>query len=446
MCELISRWGWLAIFALAPVAFFSGGLWSLLLLTIPLVWLCRVRAGGPTLPEVSIHAPVLLLSVSVLLGLMFGERTMVSIERAAGYFYSVAFFYTVAELGARGRGWSWMVSGLFLMGGPALAGLALFGTDWLYKVEAFALVTRRLPPRLSSLVGPEGTFHPNIVAGALLLFLPPLLVSAGYLFRRWLRLGRKRMTSGASWIGATLLLASVFSLLVFVLLQSRAGYIGLGAVLVMLLMIGLARWREWSTWSLIALVVVSSLLLVAVVGLTFADQVGYSQGESLSSFFAQVSRNSTVSGRLELWGHSLSLFREHPLVGVGIGNFEPAVRSNYQLRHISREANFVHAHNHLLTVLAELGLVGLFGYSWLWLALGALWLRKWRQAERPTSHWLLLGFGGALVAHFVYGFLDTIALGTKPGVVFWYLLALLVSFAPARVNAEGLPGGLRANP
>jgi hypothetical protein len=58
----------------------------------------------------------------------------------------------------------------------------------------------------------------------------------------------------------------------------------------------------------------------------------------------------------------------------------------------------------------------------------------WRATRHPplnTERWslvtrsLALGLGGGLLAHLLYGLTDAVALGAKPGVLFWMLLGLI---------------------
>jgi hypothetical protein len=42
-----------------------------------------------------------------------------------------------------------------------------------------------------------------------------------------------------------------------------------------------------------------------------------------------------------------------------------------------------------------------------------------------TSQTLALGLAGGMLAHGVYGLTDAVALGAKPGFLWWYLLALI---------------------
>jgi hypothetical protein len=43
----------------------------------------------------------------------------------------------------------------------------------------------------------------------------------------------------------------------------------------------------------------------------------------------------------------------------------------------------------------------------------------WRVAPRGWSRFVATGVGAGLLAHFVYGMTDTVALGAKPGIFFW---------------------------
>jgi putative inorganic carbon (hco3(-)) transporter len=76
------------------------------------------------------------------------------------------------------------------------------------------------------------------------------------------------------------------------------------------------------------------------------------------------------------------------------------------------------------------GLPGLIAFVALYL--GAFWMvaRIWRTPETASlgslsSRALALGLGGGLFAHLVYGLTDAVALGAKPGFLFWMSLGLI---------------------
>ena len=77
-------------------------------------------------------------------------------------------------------------------------------------------------------------------------------------------------------------------------------------------------------------------------------------------------------------------------------------------------------------VAEDAGVPGLVAYLALWLSAAALVVGVWRRANGWTRA-LAAGSGAALLATLVYGLADAIALGAKPSVLYWVLLALLVA-------------------
>ena len=60
----------------------------------------------------------------------------------------------------------------FLMAGAGLAVVGLLGTNWFSKFPVFGAVISRLPAAIRGVPGAEEGFHPNAVAGCLVLFVP----------------------------------------------------------------------------------------------------------------------------------------------------------------------------------------------------------------------------------------------------------------------------------
>jgi putative inorganic carbon (HCO3(-)) transporter len=147
-----------------------------------------------------------------------------------------------------------------------------------------------------------------------------------------------------------------------------------------------------------------------------------------------------VAFRLEVWRGALWGIADFPFTGMGLGAFRRMAPLLYPLD-IEPGYPIAHAHNHLLHAGVELGIPGLVAYVATWLL--AAWLVV--EAYRRTRGWLralAVGSGGALVAYFVYGITDTVALGAKPGAMFWYLLGLIVALhrlATAQAVEEGAP-------
>jgi hypothetical protein len=90
----------------------------------------------------------------------------------------------------------------------------------------------------------------------------------------------------------------------------------------------------------------------------------------------------------------------------------------------------------MLQAALDLGLPGLVGF--LALYVGALGMLVPAIRSGGVFRLLALGLFGGLLAHFLYGITDTVALGAKPGFLFWWMLGMIFGLydqsRPARVK------------
>ena len=150
---------------------------------------------------------------------------------------------------------------------------------------------------------------------------------------------------------------------------------------------------------ILAAVIVGLFILLPVIPQASIDRLA-TAGNSITA--------GDLGGRVMLWNASLSIFEEHPLLGIGAGNLHSPVWLGAL------------AHNTFLSVLAELGLIGftLFAailavvtyhafrqpkaYSVLWLTVLAIWMigvftLSW-EFRKPTWLFLSLVIIGANLA------------------------------------------------
>jgi len=112
--------------------------------------------------------------------------------------------------------------------------------------------------------------------------------------------------------------------------------------------------------------------------------------------------NFAIVERLAHWQAAVNMANAHPLVGVGLGNYEAAY-PDYGL--VSWPRALGHAHNDYLNVLAETGVVGLSGYLAGW-AVTVWWtLRALRQPD-PVMRGLTLGLLGTWTHLAIHSFVD----------------------------------------
>lgn len=107
------------------------------------------------------------------------------------------------------------------------------------------------------------------------------------------------------------------------------------------------------------------------------------------------------AARLAIYGANLDVIRDHPAFGLGFGNYDRRVRVYYDRHpHADRRS---HAHNSLLQIAAEAGMVGALAFCYLF---GVIVVRGWRlvrrlgRAESPlwaTAAGAWLGVVGFLV-------------------------------------------------
>ncbi|MCX6035353.1 MAG: O-antigen ligase family protein, partial [Chloroflexi bacterium] len=239
-------------------------------------------------------------------------------------------------------------------------------------------------------------------------------------------------------VGAIILClaATFFVAAVFLLCQSRGGYIGLALTLPVLLLIALPpRWR-WYSLALLA-------LLAIVLGILLASRWEavriWVTGSDLAADPA-LSINS-LAGRLEIWSRAIYGIQDFPITGMGMNVFRKVLPGLYPLFRIGPDVEIGHAHNEFLQAALDLGIPGLIAFIALYI--GAFWMLTdiWKTTRHPhliTDHYslfpvpcslvtrtLALGLGGGLLAHLLYGLTDAVALGAKPGVLFWMVLGLI---------------------
>ena len=112
--------------------------------------------------------------------------------------------------------------------------------------------------------------------------------------------------------------------------------------------------------------------------------------------------NYAVLERLAHWQAALGMAQDHPWLGVGFGNYEPAY-ADYAL--INWPYPLGHAHNYYLTILAETGVVGLVAYFGVWTAVFWQTIRVIRRSD-GWQRGVALGLLGVWTALTVHHLVD----------------------------------------
>jgi putative inorganic carbon (HCO3(-)) transporter len=158
---------------------------------------------------------------------------------------------------------------------------------------------------------------------------------------------------------------------------------------------------------------------------------------------------NSLKMRVEIWSTAVKGIQDFPFTGMGLNTFRKLDKVLYPNSVIVSYSDLGHAHNEFLQAGVDLGILGMIAFISLYI--GSFWmlvqtwkksfhLEKYQREEEPDNkrliksekrlqgpfvRTLVLGLGGGLLAHLGYGLVDAVALGAKPGFVFWMLLGLI---------------------
>ena len=208
-----------------------------------------------------------------------------------------------------------------------------------------------------------GTFdQPNPYAGYLNMTLAVTL-AVTLLGRDWLT----RVANGlaSAFIGGAMLLT-----------QSRGGQIALLAALTFIVLAGVPRVRVWMRLVIVGLCALVMGIMSGIVPLYLFGQVERFLGLVNINLMEPNTQDFSTAERLAHWIAGLNMYRTHPILGVGIGNYPDAYPGYY----ISTFVNSLgHAHNYYINIAAETGTIGLAVYL---LFLVALFLAGGKALQR----------------------------------------------------------------
>lgn len=295
---------------------------------LALAWFLAVTKRDSNVPLLSHRQPVLAYSTLVLLCWMLASMLWATDPVTAGltalrFAQGVLLIFVVFSAVRERRHLTWIVYA-FLAGAVLSAVVGLAGVTRAEGADTYS-------GRLTGGIG-----DPNELAAVLipaLSFALFMLVTKKGMLLRWL-----------------LLAAALICALALFRTESRGGLIGLAVMLLASLVLsGPVRARVM-------------MIVLATSGFALVYFTSIAPPQALSRVTAFSAGGGT--GRPDLWAVALDVSRDHPLVGVGAGNF-PLVEPSYAFRdrNLPRFDLIVDTpkvvHNMYLHILVELGVVGL---------------------------------------------------------------------------------------
>ena len=367
-----------------------------------LVYLGRIRKPAERISMRAVQPWVVLFFLCAVISILAAVDFSLSVRYLTYYIPCAMLVLAMVHAADTPKHLEWSASGLLVgVCATALYGFYQFfviGVDPSSSYTDLAL-NAGMPGRVYSLYD-----NPNALGAFFLLTLPVIaaLVLASP------RKGRRAVAAVAGVLGFICLLMT----------YSRSSWVALMVAGVLYLLL----------WKRSAL---PYSMLVAVALLPLLPDV------ILNRLATIVNPNDTsASSRTALFSAGWRVFQDAPLTGVGLG--EDAVRAVVNNNYYFREKmQFIHAHNMLLQIGAEMGILGVIPY------VGAIFgtLRETMQAVRETdcklAKHVAIGGSSALVGSFVYGFADYLWTYPRVMFLFWFVFGLtLAAIRICRDNAR----------
>lgn len=405
--EKIFAWTQLILLIISsPLFLFPREEWAWSLLLVFGLWAAAAVFFRQRFRRTRLDLPVAVLLVLLFFGVIFTGNYRHAFPKVAGFLFALALYYATVALLRTEKSLKTAIL-LFLTGGFGFSLLGLLGM-YTFKVKHLDFLMKikeKIPQVDFNLAGAESGFAPNPVGGVLLLFLPLAAVLL-YVHSPLRRLTR---SMDGTTLGKPLYMfffslgAFLMFLLTLMLTQSRGAWLALLITGAALVLIRLYRWKKYAPW-----IVLTAFLAV----IPFFPKLTAIDTVALTSRQAQ----GTMAFRLQMWDQALPRIAQQPLLGIGLNEFRYLPEIKYEESH---------AHNKILHLAVEMGVLAAAAYVALLILTGYMIVAGFKSAKTGWLKMAFLGLGAGQLAHALFEITDVIPFGSKVGVIPWLSLALL---------------------
>jgi tetratricopeptide (TPR) repeat protein len=210
---------------------------------------------------------------------------------------------------------------------------------------------------------------------------------------------------------------------------SRGGFLGLGAGLATVAMLGLWMRTGRATVLIVAPVFAAVLLLGAWLGF-----------DRIAGQVSQLGRDPFADVRWIVWERTVAMIGAAPLAGSGLGTYVDAFPP-HRPPGIESHLLIDHPHNDYLQLAAELGVPAVVLVGWALVALVAFVVPRWRARHDPFVRGVTLGGLGGVAAIAVHSVVD-FGLHMPANAVLAVVVAALLPSVVALRTRRGSGGGV----
>ena len=384
--------GLLAPFFLFPSINYIG-----LLIIIPLIWICRRIVKKEFFERTILDWAIAILLIQVFATCIIVPDLSFSLPKIAGVLFGVFFFYSAVALLISRKLIKFGIAA-FLGGGLILSVVGLLGIKWthvLHFEKMMLKIAENIPKIKTNLPGVQYRFNSNAIGGVLILIIPlSFLILLSYLK------GKKENYLIVYKPFALMFFSVILFVLCSILFLTQSLGSWLGILIGIWILLFPFKWKKWSV-ILILLSVVCLALLDANKTKLIIDEV-----------------KIDIAFREPWWLEGTNTIIQHPFFGIGMNQFRQIPAIGYEV---------AHAHNHPLHTAAELGIPGLIAYLAILIGVGFMCFEIWRKSNTGWMRIAVLGLGCGQLAHLIFGIGDSIPLGAKVGIFFWFSLGLITA-------------------
>lgn len=275
----------------------------------------------------------------------------------------------------------------------------------------FVIVAHEPTWAFNRLIGPFSS--PNTLAGLLVIMLPMVLFGVVKYRKSFLK------------SSIILLLFSMIAVFLVVCTGSRNAY---GTFVISFFVLSWLIYRYRDTFSL---KIIGTVIALICLGIAYASPMIISQ---------RVERNIGQDGRVYLMQAGIQIAKEHPIVGIGAGNWGKVYKERFEAQNPNHEQNIQSPHNIYLHVLDESGIIGLTGFLALFIYQIKeiiCWLHRIYAQEKRALPWLG-GIGLSIVSVFIFGFLDYDFFSRNMMQIYWLCWGLCLCAIESAKKEYGL--------
>jgi putative inorganic carbon (hco3(-)) transporter len=133
-----------------------------------------------------------------------------------------------------------------------------------------------------------------------------------------------------------------------------------------------------------------------------------------------VSNTGSIDVRFQMWNSAVNIFKKYPLLGAGPGRYG-SLMYDFNADEIYGGRIHLHAHNTYLEVLADMGILGLLSFLWIFV----LFFISGYKSIKDKPDLYKISFMMMLIAVAVSDFfVSSVLVGINPSVGFWLLLGV----------------------